>query len=347
MRFSVLVNAYTRTVYVEQALDSVLSQTSSQGMEVLVLTSRSDFSIPRKIEERAANVGTELKLLGSPMGPAGTALASALPSIRGEFVALLDDDDMFDPRKIGKLDEAIDQYPSLGFFHNSQCFVDESNRPLSRLNPHRFVRHASSRRSEGRRLVVDPRDDATIARGMAYEPGFNDSSIVIRRSILEENSALMRRLVFAEDTALYYFALLSGRPLLLTSDRLTRYRIHGGAMTVTHQGEVGSAARAMAYRNYALGHAASLEVVLAFARTRQAMRILRWIEREKLFWEVMASLASEGVSGTAQKEYLRRVLGDEPSSVTTRDLASGFLGSLSVISTSLARLLFLTWRGAW
>ena len=59
-----------------------------------------------------------------------------------------------------------------------------------------------------------------------YEPTFNSSSIVIRGDIVRPWLGVLQRLSGLDDTFYFYCTLLANRSVILSSKRMTRYRLH-------------------------------------------------------------------------------------------------------------------------
>ena len=93
---SVIVPAYNTGRYIREALASVLAQTISD-LEILVVDDGSDDQTAATVETTAARDG-RVRLFKKANGGVSSARNLALEMARGEFLALLDSDDMWDPR---------------------------------------------------------------------------------------------------------------------------------------------------------------------------------------------------------------------------------------------------------
>jgi glycosyltransferase involved in cell wall biosynthesis len=344
---SVAINAYRRADFVWGAVRSVLTQDSPAPLEVLVVSAVEGLSVPSEIERRAVERSASVKVVPAPDGPVGKALVAAAKSARGEFVALLDDDDLWAPRKIGWMESAIESVPSVGYLHNSQTFVNGADRPLGPLDSHRLLRHPSSLMRAGRSLTIDPSNARSLAAGDPFSPDFNNSSLAIRRSILLEAGPDLERVRRGEDTFLYYCALSSGRPLALTSDRLTRYRIHAyGATTALDPGS-NYADRLARFAEFADGHLESLDLAAGRIPRTAISEIRASIERDRAFWRLLRSMTRPPRERGATAQDLRIVLGRDGVGVRAKDALSIALGAARMASPTLTRLAFDSWRQMW
>ena len=177
-RVSVILNSYVHRQYVADALASVATQDSSAPIDVVILTPDASFEVPEPVRRSAAERGHVFRVVRIPAGPAGVGLRIGATTARGDLLAVLDDDDLFEPGKIRWIETVAEEVEKVGYLHNAQSFVDARNRSLSPLNPHRLVRHPASLWPEGRSLTVDPHDPALIARGMSLAESLTSATIL-------------------------------------------------------------------------------------------------------------------------------------------------------------------------
>jgi hypothetical protein len=346
VRISVLVNSYLRVTYLEEALKSVLQQDSTRPFEVVLVCAREDWSIPRQVEQLARDRGIEIRRVTVPPSPVGTGLRMGVAATRGDVVAILDDDDLWEAGKVLAVERAFDQNRELSLLHNGQTFVDGRGRPLSPLNPHRFIRHPSSLLPEGRRCLTSPADPQGIARLLSFEPGFNNSSMSIRRSTLESLGGAIAPLRGGEDTFLFLFALASGGTLLALSDRLTRYRIHfsGSSGGTAHKALV---ERGRGYATYMAKHLESLNLARRLLPNELGPVVSSLLAREESYYSIMQNLLQPENDGRSNRRDIGVLLSVEPVPPSLRNLLASLLAATRSVSASWARLNFLAWRMAW
>jgi hypothetical protein len=139
---SVIIPTYNRASLVQQAVDSVLQQRGDFAFEIIVID---DGSTPETAQglQRFGDAIRYVRQYNAGLNPArnhGLQLAS------GEFVALLDDDDIWLPFKTEMLMAALRQFPQAGFAHSNFYIwrpADDSRRPdgLRSWFPRRFDWH--------------------------------------------------------------------------------------------------------------------------------------------------------------------------------------------------------------
>ena len=99
---TVFMAAYNGERYIRQALDSALAQTYPR-LEVVVVNDGSTDSTPRILAE----YGDRIRWYTQPNAGQAAARNLAISHARGEWLALLDQDDLWDPCKIERQVEAI------------------------------------------------------------------------------------------------------------------------------------------------------------------------------------------------------------------------------------------------
>ncbi|HUI38763.1 MAG TPA: glycosyltransferase family A protein [Thermoplasmata archaeon] len=218
--FTVILTAYNRRTYLPRAIGSVLAQSFPRsGYEVIVVKNFDDEASDRLIREHGL-VGlfrTETAL--------GIHLKAALDRARGEVVAFLNDDDLWEPGKLERVAELFRSRPSLGFHATSYSVIDEDDRPASKASD-RFSGLERFAGREGRSFSAGPASSPEeLARFVEANPG-SDSTISLRTAILRRFSSDLEVLPSSVDTFLLTCGLLSGSDLLIEYVPLTRLRVH-------------------------------------------------------------------------------------------------------------------------
>ena len=118
---SVIVPTYNRTSYLKLTLDSIASQTYSP-VEIIVVD---DGSPGNDNEDLCTNYDTvkyiRIANSGGPAIPRNTGLRVA----NGEFIALLDDDDIWLPKKLEKQLAILNANPEFDLVHGPCELIDE------------------------------------------------------------------------------------------------------------------------------------------------------------------------------------------------------------------------------
>ena len=108
---SVLIDTYNHERFIEQALQSVLSQDyPAELRETIVVDDGSTDRTP----EILAKFSPQIKILRNPNGGQASAFNQAIPHCRGEIVAFLDADDWWKPQKLSRIAQAMAEDSSIG-----------------------------------------------------------------------------------------------------------------------------------------------------------------------------------------------------------------------------------------
>jgi glycosyltransferase involved in cell wall biosynthesis len=114
---SVIIPFYNRELYIDEAVNSVLAQTL-KPLEIVIVNDCSRVS-SRKYLERFADV---CKIVDLPknVGLAGSRNAG-IRAARGQFIALLDDDDIWLPEKLEVQRKYMEEHPEFSVVHSAVC----------------------------------------------------------------------------------------------------------------------------------------------------------------------------------------------------------------------------------
>lgn len=174
--------------------------------------------------------------VGSPdQGPKVAAAVRESPP--GSLLAFLDDDDLWERRKLALVIQPFLKDPSVSLVNHAHVeFSDGPGRP-----PRRPLW----------KIVRDLRGGRTRLAGVDYYG--NASSMVVRREALVPHLALIERFGLAIDDALFWLGLAAGR-VVSDPTALTRIRIHGSNSS---RREDGGGRRALTERRFATYEALS------------------------------------------------------------------------------------------
>ncbi|MBV6458818.1 MAG: hypothetical protein HONBIEJF_01956 [Fimbriimonadaceae bacterium] len=129
-RVSVLLTCYNHLAYLPQALDSVLRQTF-EDFEVLVIDDVStDGTREWLTSELPADDRLRVILNDTNLGTYAT-LNVGLEQATGEFIAILNDDDLWAATKLERQLALFDEHPEVGLVHTDGWFIDGQGRQMA------------------------------------------------------------------------------------------------------------------------------------------------------------------------------------------------------------------------
>ena len=204
--FTVLIDSFNYGRYIEEAVRSVLEQdVPAKQVEILVVDDGSTDDTERRLQQ----FGDAIRYLKKPNGGQASAFNFGWPHARGEFIALLDADDVWLPNKLRRIDEAFLRQPDAGMtYHRLYEWTEDGKLATG-----------------GHFIPVSGRVTDSRFSLLCY-PMMQASSLVFRRRALEDLLPIpevLRTQADAYLTALIIFI----SPVLAVDEYLAKYRIHG------------------------------------------------------------------------------------------------------------------------
>lgn len=123
---SVIVPNYNHGRYLGDAIDSILAQTYQQHETIVIDDGSTDNS-----REVAAAYGDQIRYIYKDNAGLSAARNTGLENARGEFVALLDADDMYEPNFMEKLVTTLGRNSDFDGVYCGYQFVDEHGEDLA------------------------------------------------------------------------------------------------------------------------------------------------------------------------------------------------------------------------
>src|SRR6266496_3667581 len=130
---SVVIPTYNRACWLGDAICSVLQQ-SHPALEILVV----DDGSTDHTKELCAQFGSRVRHIPQEHAGAAVARNRGLQEVRGEYVAFLDSDDLWEPRKLETHLAVHRALPQVGWSMSDSQVIDVEGRPLP--PPQGFVR---------------------------------------------------------------------------------------------------------------------------------------------------------------------------------------------------------------
>lgn len=160
--FSVIIPAYNVEKTLGPCIQSVLDQTC-QDFELIVV----DDGSKDRSAEVAESFGPRVTCIRQENRGSGAARNAAIQASRGQYVAMLDADDLWLPTKLERQLESIRQHPNAGFFYTG----------------HIRIEHNGTERLQRRKLSTLP--CGKIFAAMFAMNCASTSSVVIPRAVLD------------------------------------------------------------------------------------------------------------------------------------------------------------------
>lgn len=229
MQVSVIVPVFNGREWIERSVRSALSQTAP-SLEVIVVDDGSTDGTRELVSALAAG-DPRVRLLHTraSLGPAG-ARNLGMDAARGEWIAFLDADDRFHPRRLAWLLDAARAHGS-DLLADNQQVVTEAGAPCGLMWPH-LARPT-------------PLDAEAWVRGNVWSGpmafGYGYAKVFVRRALVESPRLRMRpQLRLMEDFHFVLALLRRGHRLLMLPEPLYEYtlRIDSLARAGSHDADL-------------------------------------------------------------------------------------------------------------
>jgi len=207
---SIIIPAFNAMTYLPETLESALSQTY-ENTEVLVVD---DGSTDDVVQYVSGHPDSRVRLLRKANGGLASARNKGLLSAKGDYMAFLDADDLWDATKLERQVRCLEAAKRVGLSHTGIRFIDqignEVNKPL------------------GVSGNGDVRDSVVLEN-----PVRCGSTPVVRARCFADVGGFDETLRFAEDWDMW-IRIAEKHHFNAISEPLTAYRQHASNMTKSH-----------------------------------------------------------------------------------------------------------------
>ncbi len=206
-RVSVIVPAYNAAAYIQESIDSVLAQTY-KNLEIIIVDDGSTDNT-REVLEPYFDKRPIRYFYQTNQGLSG-ARNTGLRFSSGQFVALLDADDIFLPNKIARQVSCLLQNPDFGL-----CYCRVLH--FSDTHPRQFYLHAYSHNHQN--------PSGHLFAPLLKKQFINPLSVLIRKTVFENFGYFNRNLRHTEDWELWLRWAYSGVKFYYLNETLALYRV--------------------------------------------------------------------------------------------------------------------------
>ncbi|MGA2159068.1 MAG: glycosyltransferase [Dehalococcoidia bacterium] len=126
-KVSIVIPSYNHEKYIGECIQSALNQTFQDFEVIITDDGSSDRSV--KIIKEFSDPRIQLYAFDKNRG-ACTAVNNCISRSRGEYIAVLNSDDAWEPGKLDKQVEYLDTHPGVGAVFTRVAFVDESGKQI-------------------------------------------------------------------------------------------------------------------------------------------------------------------------------------------------------------------------
>jgi len=201
-KVTVIIATYNAIAYLPSTVDSVIKQTFTD-FELLIVD---DGSTDETVEWVSKLVDPRVRLISQANQGVSVARNQGIANAQGEYIAFLDADDLWEPIKLEKQVNCLDENPQVGLVHTSIVNIDEQGKFLAAVD-------ASDVQGNVLKHIVE---ENLILCG---------SAPMVRRSCLEAVQGFDQKLMSAEDWDLW-IRLAARYDFAVVREPLVLYRQH-------------------------------------------------------------------------------------------------------------------------
>ena len=207
---SVVIPLYNHEQYIEQAIESVLSQTASVR-ELIIVDDGSKDASP-SIAAKYAESDPRIIFWSQPNQGAHVAINAGIARATSEFVAILNSDDAYDAERFSKIISVFEQKNNVDLIASGLVFSNESGRSIE----NDWYKGVERYRRKSKFL------DLALLNGNFV---MTTSNFVIRRRVLDEVGGFAP-LRYAHDLEFLLRLLARQKTIEIIDDKLLTYRLH-------------------------------------------------------------------------------------------------------------------------
>ncbi len=203
---SVIITVYNSEKFIRKALRSVLEQTHP-AYEIVVVNDGSTDTTTQIVE---SEFGDKVTLVSQKNGGPSNARNTGMRAATGKYVAFLDADDWWDPRKLEVQVRELKKAPDAAAHYTGLMLVHDGN---------------------GKMETGTTIDVATLWPKLRWgNPGIAPSSVMMRLSSLKELGGFPEEIRACEDWVLWFKVVRQSR-FIMTSEPLTYYFVSAGGLS--------------------------------------------------------------------------------------------------------------------
>lgn len=222
MRVSFLVCLYNGREFIQQTMDSIERITVPEGveLEVLVVNDGSTDQSPDMVRNYHDAI-PNLRVIDKPNGGLGDARNVGFQEAAGEWIAVIDQDDLVYPNRLVDQLTVVQQNPDCALIFANTNHIDASGQQLGK--------HFDTFSLNGNRLEVIDATHQLVKQGC-----FIDSeSLFVRRDLVERIGYFHTDLPYACDFEFFLRAGLS-TPFGFSTETVAAWRRHPQQLTYRH-----------------------------------------------------------------------------------------------------------------
>ncbi len=288
LNISVIVTSYNRKNFVKNAIKSVIRQdVDSSRCELIIV---SNYNI--ELNQFPTNMPISIIVME---GTVGEFILAGIKRAKYDLIAFLDDDDEFELSKIESVLPFFENDNKLVFYHNSLNYIDDSGNPK---NYSRMVESRFQKLSSNTIIFSSSNGIEKLDLALKQNADFNLSCIVIRKNNFKAYEELLKDIEGSTDGFFFWTSVISGGNIIVSTEKLTRYRVHCFNVTKSNSFEGKVTEIGKQIKTFSL----ILDINESENSDVNKILIKKWIEMMKLEYEMIQMIFSHNRRGELLKK---------------------------------------------
>lgn len=217
---SVIIPVYNCVEYLQRSLESVLSQEGAD-LEIILVDSSTNISVGQ------TEVVSDVRVRRYIQEPRGVSAARNLgiQQARGEYIAFQDADDEWLPEKLKMQLSAFRRHPDAGLVFTDTMMFRDGEVLQRAMNRHMLSEWSASHASESSNVHY-----GRLYAELLTQNCMNTSSVVVKRSVLEECGVFDEQFKVGEDYDVW-LRIARSYPMIFIDRVLCKYRVHSDGLS--------------------------------------------------------------------------------------------------------------------
>ena len=212
---SIIIPVYNGANYLNEAIESALSQTYENTEIIVVNDGSTDNS-----GEIALSYGDKIRYFHKENGGVSSALNFGIKQMKGEYFSWLSHDDKYTPDKIANQIDAIKKHDGKVIALCATQQIDKNSKFINVKSKSKFV--------SGETIAWQK-----ALKSLMLDGAFNGCALLIPKSVLEECGLFNENLRYIQDVLMWTEILLKGYQLVYSDHKDALLRVHDKQLTQT------------------------------------------------------------------------------------------------------------------
>lgn len=214
-RVSVIIPVYNAEKFISKTIDSVIAQTFSDW-EIIAVDDGSVDRSPQILKKYSEKMPKKIKVITQKNKGVSIARNKAISAAKGEFIACLDQDDLWLPTKLEEQIRVLESNGEVGMVYCDSYVIDENGKIIKKSVMESILSRSFIRPKKFRGDIFD---ELFCVNFISLE------TVVVRKSVLKKVGLFNPKFKIAEDYDLF-LRIAREYPIEFIPKQLSMFRAH-------------------------------------------------------------------------------------------------------------------------